>query len=116
MTFTKRRAVECAELLLQKMHGDGWVADVFENLGWHYMVRRESSGFHCSVSPSWEFGMYRALIGESRSTGIVLNDGLSFNSKSFEDPNEAVAHEVQRIANRAAVLNRLADAFREGAK
>jgi hypothetical protein len=38
--LTKKQVERDGAALLAQMHGEGWTLDVWENLGWHYCVRR----------------------------------------------------------------------------
>lgn len=87
--FTREKAQELGENLLNKMRGNGWKLRVWENLGWHYCVTNKN----VSVSEYFFYGInkpvYHCLIGYG-GAGI----GAWTTKNSCDDPNVAVEQEL----------------------
>lgn len=89
------RATESASALAGKL-GDGWKSRVWENLGWHFEVRKGAA----TVSADRK-GYYKASIRFS-----FTDDHENLISTSRCDPREAVEALVEQMSRRVAALNR----------
>ena len=107
---TKLAADTAGRKLLKKMKGKGWELDVWENLGWHFAVRKVVFG-------EWTIAVYQGghyggrythnhwcMIGKGGGDGLRASCG---SSKYFRDPNDAVEAEINKIEAALAPYNRL---------
>ncbi len=89
---TEKQARIAGEKLLKRMKGKGWLLRVWENLGWHYSVHL----FNLTLSEH----LYRSK--KSYSALLITNESFAgsgevfwSDKESFDDPNEAVTHQMQ---------------------
>ena len=83
-------------VLMSKLKGAGWWLRVWENMGWHFAAHNK----HIAVY--WYNDQYSAMLTNDEQSGsgeIYWTD-----SEHFEDPNEAVDHQM-KVAR--AFLNKL---------
>lgn len=94
----KAVVMEKAIDLLNKLKGNGWKIEVFENLGWHYHLK------NWPFSVSEYDGQYSVLMTSDPS---FLGSGEMFWSDDFrsEDPNEVVNHQLEVAREFAAKIN-----------
>ena len=104
-TAGKVEAVEKGNLLLAKMNGEGWELRVHENLGWHFNVSNGNLYVHESSS-----GRSSCLMSDGEYAGAGTGLGLWTTNDYYEDPNEAVAKQVE-VAT--AVVARLVKAVEQ---
>lgn len=86
----KRTAIACGRALRDRMKGNGWVLHVWQNMGWHYMVRLGVMNVH--VSRYRGVDSYHTLFGYRHAGRPELTDA---KSRSFKDPNRAVQAQVR---------------------
>jgi hypothetical protein len=81
--LSKAQAIDAGRQLHARMKGGGWVLHVWQNLGWHYCVRRGPLGVH----PSNSGGYFTLLAGQ------VDGDGgfpAWTSGDTYHNPNRAV--------------------------
>jgi hypothetical protein len=83
--LTKKEAKKKGHELLAKMKTQGWELDVWQNLGWHYCLRKKYITLYPTTS-----GRYFTLMGENGAGEIYFSTKGSY----FKDPNKAVEHQL----------------------
>lgn len=88
---SKTAAIDLGRRLLKRMKGRGWQLRVWQNLGWHYMVRKGTIQVYVSA-----FGRngitYHTMMGYENAGRPELSIP---NDPRFKDPNQAVAAQVR---------------------
>lgn len=92
--MTKNEATRRAARLVKRLHGTGWEADVWDNMGWHYAA--VNGGLKLCVSPSEVGGKtrYTVLLGEHDADKALGGMSYWLVRDSFTDPNAAVRRQV----------------------
>lgn len=100
---TKAEATAAAKALLKRMKSPGWKIDVWENIGWHYRLKRGTLSL-------WEHG--------EKSYGVYYSDEVGgvgepayygICGHRSTEPNRAVEYALRQmqaiIAGELALLN-----------
>lgn len=109
-------ATRKAEELARRM-GDGWTPDVWENLGWHYSVRKGTARIYPSedrnkgFDPEHGFGVrsYMAMVNVPATVGGNGGTAVQFIAHAAQ-PEDALGFAVQ---DGRTVERRIADALAE---
>lgn len=88
--MTREQARAAASRLIRKMRSIGWKADVWENLGWHYSIRRGQ----LAIYEHFVGGRprYQALLSTDKYAG---GEAFWTNRDSYRDPNSCEAAQVR---------------------
>lgn len=111
-TFDEYIAVKNAARALVARLGKGWHAHVWENLGWHYTVRR--GPLQLSVSKYGKKPTYSCMLSDEPS-GAVGGSMIWLDTRHYATPEAAVrgqlllaqrtVNKLQRVVALAAGLN-----------
>lgn len=88
--MTKNVAIRKGNELLKKMKTQGWELDVWENIGWHYCLRKKYISLHPTIG-----GRYFTLMGENGTGELYFSTKGSY----FRDPNKAVEYQITVASN-----------------
>jgi len=94
------RIPDCQKLI-DRLHGDGWVGRVLENLDWHFEARNGPmvvSNMSHRNSILW----FAEPLAPGSDCGY---DGKMMLRKSFKDPNKAVQAAIEHITQKLEELN-----------
>ncbi len=90
---TEKEARKAGKELLKRMKGKRWKLEVWNNLGWHCMVRNGPVQVHLDNYCGKD---YSCLISDNLRDPSGGNiEWTTQDSKHFTDPNKAVAHELK---------------------
>lgn len=111
---SKRQAITLGRKLQGRMHGDGWVLRVWQNLGWHYAVYRGALALHVHSGPGWL--EYTTLLDDAPPAAgeFPLGGAPIFSMpapRGFTNPNIAVKAQLNYAQQ---VIVRLAAAAASG--
>lgn len=101
--LTRKEAEKAGKELLGRMKGEGWTLRVWENLGWQYCVRNGPA----TVYPTHD-GRFHCLLADEK----LSQDSCGFGASAWttkevrDDPNDAVAVELQCARDYANRVNR----------
>ena len=76
---TKAKALKDGHSLIKKMKTSGWKLRVWENMGWHYSIRKGA----ISISPVYYGRSYMAL--------------MSSSTLDARDPNKAYENQLKAV-------------------
>ena len=95
---TKNAARQAGRRLITKMNSKGWKLRVWENMGWHYSIRKGAVTLYETIYMSGE-KVYDTLMSSSTpGAGEMYYDP---RQKNFTDPNEAYFHQLRVASNHA---------------
>ncbi|RUU74744.1 hypothetical protein [Mesorhizobium sp. M7A.F.Ca.MR.362.00.0.0] len=108
-----------AEALASRM-GDGWKVEVWENLGWHYLVQKGCVTIHINEDRNQPFDRKNGYPVRSYSAwiqpGVVISDHVLQIIESAQTPEDALGFAVQaartamsRMGEALATLHEVAD-------
>ena len=100
--LTERQVGQTGQAALMKMKGSGWTLDVWDNCGWHFALRNGPISVYCNNSK------YSALLAASGDPGV--GETYWTDNEHFDDPNEAVEHQLQLARNHIAECQAAVDA------
>ena len=87
--MTSAEAYKEGRALLKRMEGRGWKLHVWENLGYHYLVRAPYISVHTGGKG------YFAMIGREK---FAIGTPVEWhNDQTFKDPNRAVRAAIAKI-------------------
>ena len=95
----KQQADKRGKALLDKMRGDGWKLDVWENLGWHYSVCNGAMSVHASSLGAPEDGSedtFFCLMGTDRDQSHDSGHPAWGSDFKSNDPNEVVLAQIRK--------------------
>jgi len=97
----RAKAIADCQKLIDRLHGDGWVGRVLENLDWHFEARNGPmvvSNMSHRNSILW----FAEPLAPGSDCGY---DGKMMLRKSFKDPNKAVQAAIEHITQKLEELN-----------
>ncbi len=90
----RKEAESRGKRLLKRMKGQGWVLDVWENLGWHYAVENGPLTVYGDHFPGAN-GTFSTLLGENEDDRHCGSFNWSPRGKRYKDPNRAVKAQLR---------------------